>query len=1063
MFSLDGESYLAGRTESEPQDVPSQSDLEFEHSEDEASSEKSESDLNDNNNDLLYDDLEEQDQRFSNSSMYIETLEQLEQQVYNRSALKYWSSWQIDNGPNTELRRDSLMDFLEVTIPPSKAAEIVRLFDASGSDLFLQWAACRSVLLNARENIKLLENAGYCRKFFSIISLDPDRPEIARLRSISIANVDQLVSEFEIVFQKITQPENGQTSITSLLSDGHVDTCRLILDEVGLIPEETIPIESLWRQTVHLLDLGVISYAGAHIERIDEKYIGKEISEIPLFSQIAIIGTKLNGRGTIRVNQFEPAVINVLPTQSAFINIGHSTPGIMESRSSKSSLSSVKPHASGANSTFLGLKSNTRSSKADPNAKTYAEVKAGEKIHTELEPDKWYSLSVKPQMPVALEIKPDTSACIDITPNSNADAGEVHRGIFQIRIQSEKSLNIEIKPSRIEIVERGTRQFLSLQRRRLRCLNRFLGSQEIWAFGQPTTETGNKDTAVEANRLCLSTNIESLSDVWGPAWAVKESESQSQINSYHIGNGVIVPWSDASDHASISAPAESRKEVFCHWTSYRDENDVNRSEHQNLDARNYFLPEDVLVIGADNGLRVNEDCKASVGYMKDALRRKNALRIPRTSHPRRYIDGYTVQVNASGAGFGSIGGTITYKRRIGFSMKDALVERWRNGRRNLADLEIFAGLEISLCTMNARRRRLWQILSSRTMHDFLKANWFEWKNEACETAYYEALADIKQFRCRFRNLWSNVSYRANIGDAISVCLDALLDTGVDEDTRELAALWVRSNPEGGYDYEIDSGKAFDSDNGSGADLDMDTESTSNASRSNVQNYEEWIVSLFRDEHSWTGLLRDSPETLTFAIIGEICLYMKNTPVLGWERCCLAPRERLNGTVLCWTPGDPVLETSLLLNEAILSDSDEGLRRRDPRKSKRKRGEAGSIIKQCWETRHLKKNYNFSLGIQGSLTFKQRYEGHMIMKWKPAFSETFQALRDYDVNGRILGKQRTPHHQEYMMGEWGMQPIPVLVRSSRSNRSSKELKESDVIEHIDRMDIETKAAPGRVHR
>jgi hypothetical protein len=66
-------------------------------------------------------------------------------------------------------------------------------------------------------------------------------------------------------------------------------------------------------------------------------------------------------------------------------------------------------------------------------------------------------------------------------------------------------------------------------------------------------------------------------------------------------------------------------------------------------------------------------------------------------------------------GFVSVADAMTYKRRAGQSMKDVLVERWRNGVRNISDLEIYGGVEVSLCTRNARRRRIRQILATQTM------------------------------------------------------------------------------------------------------------------------------------------------------------------------------------------------------------------------------------------------------------------------------------------------------------------------------------------------------------
>jgi hypothetical protein len=64
---------------------------------------------------------------------------------------------------------------------------------------------------------------------------------------------------------------------------------------------------------------------------------------------------------------------------------------------------------------------------------------------------------------------------------------------------------------------------------------------------------------------------------------------------------------------------------------------------------------------------------------------------------------------------------VTYKRRKGQNIKDTLVERWRNTKnRNPGKLEAFYGVEVSLCTHNARRRRLLELLNSTTMRKYLK-------------------------------------------------------------------------------------------------------------------------------------------------------------------------------------------------------------------------------------------------------------------------------------------------------------------------------------------------------
>jgi hypothetical protein len=171
--------------------------------------------------------------------------------------------------------------------------------------------------------------------------------------------------------------------------------------------------------------------------------------------------------------------------------------------------------------------------------------------------------------------------------------------------------------------------------------------------------------------------------------------------------------------------------------------------------------------------------------IKTQLDDQGALCIPKTFRARRYIDSQAVQVSGTACGiiFGT--GIITYKRRVSHTMKDALVERWRHNLWSPLDLEAFSGVEVSFCTRNARRRRLKHLLASQTMRNYPHTNSFHWESEACEYAYFKALGSPKLFR-RF---WKDhKEWQSNVGNAISICLDALKETGIDKDSGELSAL-----------------------------------------------------------------------------------------------------------------------------------------------------------------------------------------------------------------------------------------------------------------------------------
>lgn len=150
------------------------------------------------------------------------------------------------------------------------------------------------------------------------------------------------------------------------------------------------------------------------------------------------------------------------------------------------------------------------------------------------------------------------------------------------------------------------------------------------------------------------------------------------------------------------------------------------------------------------------------------------------------------------------------------------------------------------------------------MRNYLHTNSFHWESEACEYAYFKALRSPKLFR-RFRK--DHKEWQSNVGNAISICLDALEERGIDEDNGELSALWVEL---------FDTGGDSDGESDSDADDEGDAKRSpkalvSQASVARSSFCEEHIVTLFGSEHTWTGFLQDSEESLTMATLGMTCL------------------------------------------------------------------------------------------------------------------------------------------------------------------------------------------------
>jgi hypothetical protein len=293
-------------------------------------------------------------------------------------------------------------------------------------------------------------------------------------------------------------------------------------------------------------------------------------------------------------------------------------------------------------------------------------------------------------------------------------------------------------------------------------------------------------------------------------------------------------------------------------------------------------------------------------------------------------------------------------------MKDTLVESWRNRTRDISQLENFGGLKVSLCTRNAIRARLREVLCSSIMRKYLKSISFPWVSPECEAVHFDSL----RTKHSFRNFWNtHLDWQNNVGDAISLCLERLQFTGVDPDKRQLSALWVEEFE----DSESETDENEDEyEHGDGA-RDVKSAGTSPAPPA-----EQLIVNLFRSEHSWTGLIEDSEECLTMAIMVSACLEYDDGR--GYGRRCL----RFGSGPCKKKLGYPVLRTRLYPNKSILKS--EGLY-----------SDNSDSCRVVWHTDRVKKGACFYLGNQGKLQVLRNLKdlSTLEMEWKPLLSEKLQ--------------------------------------------------------------------------
>ena len=722
----------------------------------------------------------------------------------------------------------------------------------------------RNLMLGICSSVQILQSARYCEDRVSFLRRNSSRPNIAVLTSVNMATVFRLARHFEEALQRLTEmistttPED-RNEVERLATENLTLDCVAFLASVGLPPAGVARAELLWRSSAHLMDLIVLSYAGAHIERVDERYLGR--------------------------------------TSDAFL------------------------------------------------------------IPRSFTKDHWRN---------------------DLVLDEH---------------------------------------IITMRRRRLRCLDGFLGRKEVWIF-EPAS------AAEDDSPLYLSTDVDNLADIWGPLWSCKDNSDSTYHHS--IGNGFIVPWTqnkaaDQVDPVSVCG----KQEVFCHWVSSLAWNEDEVLDHQQGVPRSHFDSGDILLIGASTvpSLHENEECvlsRSSLRDIKDGFRQEDGLRRPQTLNSARVKDSSAYQFQRHIMGFASFSDTITYKRRAGQTMKAALVERWRNGSRSLVDLEGFYGVEVSLCTGNARRRRLRQLLSSPTMRNFLKTISFEWPCMDCELKFFAALRKRKTFW----KFWvKHPEWQYRVGNAISRCLDELQETGIDEDTKELRCLWVDDHEE-----EDDDDNGENSEDGSKDDSGDEQERSTPSYASGFDPADPWIVALSKSEYTWTGFLQDSSECLTMAIMHHVCLELRDCERLG-RRCGSQsskrrPRQSQKVPERDYRVPDqsetgfPALQTSIWVNESILEE----------RSLARYVDVEASTGRKPLDAAKLPKGYGFNLGDHGRLVVSvpASQQTPLLMVWKAVASKEAQRLKNFSIN-KVLGRS-AQKHQEHFGGAWTFDPLPVLILS-----------------------------------
>ena len=230
----------------------------------------------------------------------------------------------------------------------------------------------------------------------------------------------------------------------------------------------------------------------------------------------------------------------------------------------------------------------------------------------------------------------------------------------------------------------------------------------------------------------------------------------------------------------------------------------------------------------------------------------------RTNKPYDYVDARTATAVAGGKGV-SVGGSVAIKRMKGTSFKEVFVNFWEKEPelRDPRDLANLWGVAISLCTMNAERVSVFELLCSPSLRRFL--NRWNWKEAQCKEKLLAALdTGDPEALCL---LWeNNQAWRDELGNVLVRCFQALSHTGFDPDRGQFAAFWVTPN-------------------------------TTLPKR----------ILLNPSEHNWIKFLHDSEVSFTVAVMVEECLGAK----FGRRRCgCVEPGSALRTSICINADIDP---------------------------------------------------------------------------------------------------------------------------------------------------------------
>jgi hypothetical protein len=405
-------------------------------------------------------------------------------------------------------------------------------------------------------------------------------------------------------------------------------------------------------------------------------------------------------------------------------------------------------------------------------------------------------------------------------------------------------------------------------RRRLKCMNEMLGNRPVWVLEQFDLGFFSRSSEEvlksfeEREDLFILTTVDSLVDTWGPAWKIADPANPDTCRRIGIGNGYIVPSS------GLKEVSPRRNEISCHWTSSGSEAKEASPFSQDIMNRS-------LLIGAGQCLHVRHECRTEPEEYARRMEEGEGDRLHELGTSKPVVERErTINTQLGFAGVSVVGASIVntehHKLRSGRTYREAFLEMWTMdpAQRNPSVLKKLLGVEVSICTGNARRCTLLVILGSDTMRNYLASvgYWTEIP-VGLEQQYFELLndSDPNAFPNCFLRPPESLTTRKVFGGAIALSLEILKYSCTDADDC-LSVVWA-----------------------------PDSENT-------------WSVLYPIEDYGWTGVLRDSQDRFSMAVVSAKCLEFdaKSTAAReDWSSHCRKVQPNHNHSVL---------ESMLYINE-----------------------------------------------------------------------------------------------------------------------------------------------------